>query len=155
MNPDLAEELERQGLDHELLLHRRTVTARDEATAVGIPPGEVAKTVVLVTDDGYVRAVVPASRRLDTRKARAALGDGGSHTRLATEDELGAAYPGFELGAVPPFAGPAGDRVIIDRRLAELDNIIVEAGVHDHSLRMRTNDLVRLSGAEVADISTD
>jgi Ala-tRNA(Pro) deacylase len=154
MNPDLADELERQGLEHELLMHRRTVTARDEATAVGIPPGEVAKTVVLVTDDGYVRAVVPASRRLDTHKARAALG-GGSHTRLATEEELGAAYPGFELGAVPPFAGPAGDRVIVDRRLAELDSIMVEAGVHDHSLRMRTTDLLRISGAEVADISTD
>jgi hypothetical protein len=36
-------------------------------------------------------------------------------TRLATEEELAGADPMFELGAVPPFGGPAGDRIIADR----------------------------------------
>lgn len=62
------------------------------------------------------------------------------------------AYPGFELGVVPPFGGPAGDRVVIDRALSDTEHLIVEAGVHDTSLRLRTHDLLALTSAQVADI---
>lgn len=147
----VIDELDRDGLPYELIAHPRTMTARAEASAIGIAAHEVAKTVVLATSTGYVRAVVPASERLDLHKARDLLDD--RECRLATEEELGAAYPAFELGAVPPFGGPAGDRVIVDRRLAELDAVVLEAGSHDQSVRLRTSDLLARSGAEVADIS--
>jgi prolyl-tRNA editing enzyme YbaK/EbsC (Cys-tRNA(Pro) deacylase) len=75
--------------------------------------------------------------------------------RLATEEEIAGAYPMFELGAVPPFGGPAGDVAIVDHRLAMLDMIIVEAGSHDESLRLATPDLVRIAGAQIADICFD
>jgi Ala-tRNA(Pro) deacylase len=151
MITEVIEELERLGLTYQLLPHDRTQTARAEAKAVGIAPSDVAKTVVLRTDAGYVRAVVPASERLDLTKTRELLDD--PQSRLATEEELGAAYPTFELGAVPPFGGPAGDRVVVDRMLAELDEVVLEAGSHDQSVKMRTGDLLTLSGAELADIS--
>jgi Ala-tRNA(Pro) deacylase len=147
----VIDELDRDGLRYELIAHPRTMTARAEANAIGIAAHEVAKTVVLATSAGYVRAVVPASERLDLHKARELLDD--RECRLATEEELGAAYPAFELGAVPPFGGPAGDRVVVDRRLAELDAVVLEAGSHDQSVRLRTSDLLAHSGAEVADIS--
>lgn len=154
MIPEVVAQLDRRGFDYELFPHKRTQTARQEARAVGIAAQEVAKTIVLITDEGYVRAVVPASERLDLRKTRALLGPE-AHARLATEEELGAAYPTFELGAVPPFGGPAGDRVILDRRLAQLESVTLEAGTHDQSLAMRTKDLLRVASAEVADISAD
>jgi Ala-tRNA(Pro) deacylase len=150
MITEVIEQLERQGVTYQLLPHDRTQTARAEAKAVGIAPSDVAKTVILTTEAGYVRAVVPASERLDLTKARELLDD--PHSRLATEEELGAAYPAFELGAVPPFGGPAGDRVVVDRMLAELDEVVLEAGSHDQSVKMRTSDLLTLSGAEVAEI---
>ena len=106
---------------------------------------------MLAADGGFVRAVVPASERLDLTKARALLGD--RLSRLATEEEIGAAYPSFELGAVPPFGGPAGDRVIVDRELAELDAVVLEAGSHDQSVRIRTRDLLTLANAQIGDIS--
>lgn len=151
MITEVIQELDRRGLDYELLPHERTKTARAEARAVGAAASEVAKTVVLTTDGGYVRAVLPASERLDLKRTRDLLADGSS--RLATEEELGAAYPAFELGAVPPFGGPSGDRVIVDLGLARLDRVVLEAGSHDQSVKMRTADLLALSGAEVADIS--
>jgi Ala-tRNA(Pro) deacylase len=152
MITEVIQELDRRGLDYELLPHARTQTAQAEARAVGAAANEVAKTVVLTTDGGYVRAVLPASERLDLNRTRDLLSDRSS--RLATEEELGAAYPAFELGAVPPFGGPAGDRVIVDLGLARLDRVVLEAGSHDQSVKMRTADLLALSGAEVADIST-
>ena len=151
---DLMRELTENGLDYELMAHPETVTAADEAKAIHVPPDEVAKTLVLTSDAGYVRAVVPASARLDLHKVRDVLGDGKS-TRLATEAELAAAYPMFELGAVPPFGGPDGDRTIVDRGLAEHASVVFEAGSHRESLRVKTQDLLAIAHAEIAAISVD
>jgi Ala-tRNA(Pro) deacylase len=147
---DLTLELDREDVDYELIPHARTTTATDEAWAIGVPPDEVAKTIVLTNTDGYVRAVVPASERLDVGKVRTHLRHPG-HTRLASEEELVAAYPMFELGAVPPLAGPA-NRTIVDRRLALRDSVVLEAGSHGESVRLQTKDLLKLAEAEIADI---
>ena len=106
--------------------------------------------VVLVTSNGYVRAVLPASERLDLHKARRLLGD--TTTRLATEAELALAYPTFELGAVPPIGGPVGDRVVVDKQLAFVDSVVFEAGTHSESVRLKTTDLLVLAEAEIADL---
>ena len=82
---DLQHELDRAQLDYDLIHHRRTETAGEEARAIGVPPEQVAKTVVLVSDDRYARAVLPASEHLDLHKVRQLLGD--KHARLASEAE--------------------------------------------------------------------
>jgi Ala-tRNA(Pro) deacylase len=151
---ELVGELERRGLEYELLPHRQTMTAGEEAAALGVSREQVAKTLVLATEAGYVRAVLPASARLDMHKARKLLGDAKS-TRLATEEELAGAYPMFELGAVPPFGGPAGDRAVVDRRLAEQESVVIGAGSHVESVRIKTQDLLSLTSAELADICTE
>jgi Ala-tRNA(Pro) deacylase len=150
---DLRHELDRADVDYDLIEHRRTETAGDEARAIGVPAEQVAKTIVLASGDRYVRAVLPASEGLDLRKVRELLGD--KHARLAREAELALAYPMYELGAVPPFGVPAGDRVLFERRLAEQDSLVLEAGSHNESLRLKTADLLTLSGAEVADIAAN
>ena len=147
----LSQALERAGCEYDVLDHRRTETARDEAEAVGVPPEEVAKTVVLISDDCYVRAVLSASEQLDQHKVQQLLGD--KQARLASEAELVLAYPMYELGAVPPFGVPAGDRVLFDRRLAQRDTVVLEAGSHTESLRLKTSDLLALTQADVADIA--
>ncbi len=157
MNPTvlsaLAQVLDREGIGYDVIPHARTETARDEAAALGVRTGEVAKTLVVKTPDGYARAVLPASDRINMHKLRDAL-DGGKEIRLATEDELGRDYPEFELGAVPPFGGRP-DRVVVDSRLAGRESVVLEAGSHEQSLRIETKDLLALANAQVADLSAD
>jgi Ala-tRNA(Pro) deacylase len=149
---DLRRELDRSGIEYEVIPHRRTLSAIAEAQVVGVPPEDVGKTIVLHTDGGYVRAALSASDRLDLHKVRDVLPEG-HDVRLASESELAAAYPMFELGAVPPWGGPAGDRILIDRRLADHESIVLEAGTHDESVRMRTADLLTVTGADIADLA--
>jgi Ala-tRNA(Pro) deacylase len=148
---EIHEELDRAGIDFDLIEHRRTERAGDEARAIGVPLDEVAKTIVVASGERFVRAVLPASTRLDLHKVRELLDD--NRARLASEEELVIAYPMYELGAVPPFGVPAGDRVLLDRRLAERDSVVLEAGSHSESVRLKTTDLLSLSGAEVEDIA--
>ena len=152
---DLMGLLERAGVAHELLSHERTERAAAEAEALGISTEDVAKTLVVTTSAGYVRAVVAGASRLSLAKMRNVLGSPKKQTHLATEDALSRDYPEFELGAVPPFGGARSDRVLVDRRVAERESVVVEAGSHVNSLRLRTADLIRLTKAEVVDIEED
>jgi Ala-tRNA(Pro) deacylase len=145
----LTSALDAAHLSYELIPHRRTESAAAEARAMGLDPSHVAKTLVLVTDDGFVRAVLPASERIDLARVREVVGAG--DVRLASEQALIGAYPDFELGAVPPVGGTP-DRVLVDRRLSREPTIVFEAGTHEHSVRLRTADLVAVTGATVADI---
>jgi Ala-tRNA(Pro) deacylase len=148
----LTSALNEGGVEFELLPHARTQRAADEAAALSLEPSEVAKTLVVTTAHGNVRAVLPASERIDLRKLGELVGDSKKHVHLATEDALRRDYPEFELGAVPPVGGAHADRVVLDRRLIDSDSIVLEAGSHDESMRLQTDDLLRLTRAEVADI---
>src|SRR6266699_2181777 len=119
---DLTRVLDEAGVSYELLPHAHTETAAAEAEALGLDPADVAKTLVVKTPDGYVRAVVPASQRLDLRKLRELSGGG------------------------------RRDQVVVDSRLAERESLVLEAGSHEESVRLAAADLVRVAGAEVADI---
>jgi Ala-tRNA(Pro) deacylase len=149
----LVQQLEQASVAYELIEHARTTTAAAEAHALGLEPREVAKTVVLSTPDGFLRAVLPASERLDLGKVRGLLGT--NEVQLATEMVLAGAYPEFELGAVPPLTGGDGDRVLMDRRICENEWVVLEAGTHEQSLRLQASDLVELSDAQVVDLSQD
>lgn len=155
MAADIATLLDEAGVEYELIPHPRTETAQAEAEALGLDPTEVAKTLVLKVPDGYARAVVPAANRVDLHKVRELLGVSGKQIHLASEEDLTRDYSDFELGAVPPFGGSGSDRVIVDSRVAERDSVVLEAGSHEQSVRMQTADLVRLAGAEIADISQE
>lgn len=149
----LANQLEQASIAYELIEHPRTTTAVAEARVLGVGAHEVAKTVVLTTPDGLVRAVLSASDRLDFVKVREILGT--RDVELATEAVLAGAYPEFELGAVPPLTGGDGDRALMDRPLCENDWVVLEAGTHEQSLRLRTSDLVELTDARLVDLSQD
>ena len=148
---DVTVILDEAGVEYELLPHPRTETATAEAEALGVEQADVAKTLVISTPGGYVRAVLAASERIDMHKLREHL-EGGKRIHLATEEDLGRDYPDFELGAVPPFGG-SDDRVLVDSRLADRESVVLEAGSHEQSVRIRTADLLALTRAEVADLA--
>ncbi len=152
---ELTRILDEAHVRYELVPHARTDSAVAEARALGIPPTGVAKTLIVKTPHGRVRAVVPATDRIDLGKLAGLHGEGRKEVHLVTEDELGREYPEFELGAVPPLGGQHADAVVVDRRVAERPSIVLEAGAHDESIRLAPDDLVRVAAAEVADICED
>ena len=146
----LIKELETAGIEYETIPHDRTATALAEARALHVDPAEVAKTVVLSTPKGIVRAVLPASDRVDVGKVRTTLDV--QRVDLLTESALAGAYPEFELGAVPPVGGPHGDRVLVDIGVCEHEFVVFDAGTHDTSIRIASADLVGLESVLIADI---
>jgi Ala-tRNA(Pro) deacylase len=149
---DLTGALDEAGAAYELLPHAHTESALAEAEALGLEPADVAKTLIVKTLEGYLRAVVQASGRLDERKVRDLISGSKKDVHLATEHDLRRDYPDFDLGTVPPLGGARRDPVIVDSRVAARESVVLEAGSHKQSVRIATSDLVRAAGAEVTDI---
>jgi Ala-tRNA(Pro) deacylase len=147
----LKEMLDAQGVTYEVIPHDHTERAAEEAAALGVSVEAVAKTLVLTVPDGYVRAVLPASARLDLHKVREIVGASSKKVHLASEGDLERDFPEFELGAVPPVGGRR-DPVLVDRTITELEELVFEAGNHDESVRLRFEDLERLGDVRVVDI---
>jgi Ala-tRNA(Pro) deacylase len=142
--------LERSGVRFEVVEHEATASAVAEARAAAVDPEATAKTVALHDHDGYRLAVVPASERLDVRRARDVLG-ASHHLRLATEEELEQDFPAFELGALPPF-GTSPLPEVVDVRLLRYERIVCAGGEQRRSVLMGTLDLLRITEPRVADV---
>jgi Ala-tRNA(Pro) deacylase len=142
--------LERHGVRYEVVEHDATYSAVAEARAAAADPEATAKTVALHDHDGYRLAVVPASERLDVRRARELLG-ASHHLRLATERELERDFPTFEVGAMPPF-GTEPLPEVVDVRLLGHDRIVCAGGDHRRSVLIDAVDLLRITEPRVGDI---
>lgn len=151
----LTEVLDSAGIQYEVIPHAHSETAADEARALGLPLDGVAKTLVLETAAGNIRAVLPASERISTAKLAELLDERRKGIQMVPEATLRSDYPEFEFGAVPPVGGARRDRVIVDTHVADHDSIVLEAGSHDDSIRIATADLIRVADAQVADICAE
>lgn len=143
--------LTRRGMAFEVAGHPRAVTSLEEARALGISADEVAKTVALATDRGYALLVLPASRRLDLRLAREAVGDHGA--RLATEEELQHAFANCELGALPPLGSLLGVPAYVDPEIMEHDTVIFAAASQTESVKGNPADLFRDEQVQVVPLT--
>ena len=135
----VTEHLQQRGSAFELLPHRQAYTCTDEARALGIDADEVLKTLAVRTGVVYVLVVIPASCRLDLHLLRDVLGD--HQARLASEEELGRDFPGYQLGALPPLGALLGSQVYVDPAVLEHDLVVFAAGRQTESVRMRAREL--------------
>jgi prolyl-tRNA editing enzyme YbaK/EbsC (Cys-tRNA(Pro) deacylase) len=143
------------GVSYEVVEHERAFGAASEADAAGVRPENAAKSVLLHDGKGYRLVAIQASDRLDLGKVRDLLEISRSELRLATEDEMAADFSGFELGALPPLGEMLPAPEIVDPRLLEHDRVLCNGGDHTHSILLDPSDVVRVSGAQVADVCQD
>jgi Cys-tRNA(Pro) deacylase len=127
-----------------------TPTAESAARALGSALGDIVKTLVFVCDQSYVLALVPGDRRADAQRVAAAAG--ATRARIATPEEVVEAT-GFEPGAVAPFPVLRVRRVLIDRRLLGRELVWIGGGSAQHMVGLAPEDLIRVSQAEIADLS--
>jgi prolyl-tRNA editing enzyme YbaK/EbsC (Cys-tRNA(Pro) deacylase) len=137
----VTDHLTERGVAFETIPHEQAFTSIAEAAALGINADEVAKTLVLKTARGLALAVIPGSRRLDPRLAEEATGD--RHAHLVSEQELEKAFPGFELGALPPLGSLLGAAVYVDPEVMAHETLVFAAGTQTESVRAKTADLFR------------
>jgi Ala-tRNA(Pro) deacylase len=123
-----------------VLRHEPVFTSEQAAAVRGTPLASGAKALVVKGDD-FVLFVLPADRKLDNRKARAALGT--RALRFATREEV-AQLTGLQPGSIPPFGSLFGIPTYCDPALGDNTSINFNAGDHAISVQMAYADYVNL-----------
>jgi prolyl-tRNA editing enzyme YbaK/EbsC (Cys-tRNA(Pro) deacylase) len=124
-------------------------TAQQAADALGIVVGQIAKSIIFrrQSDDAAVLVVTSGDRRVDEKKVAALLGSLGRADAAFVK-----AKTGYSIGGVPPIAHATPSVTLIDRELHRFEEIWA-AGGHPHAVFcLSPTDLVRLTGAPVADV---
>lgn len=128
-----------------------TRTADDAARAVGVEVGQIVKSLLFSVNGQTVLALISGVNRVDEHAlARAAGHDDGEVTKL--DANAVRAATGYSIGGVPPFGHPTPLSTFVDRDLLGYDAVWAAAGTPRHVFSATPSDLVRVTGASVADL---
>lgn len=138
----LMKYLDDQNVHYITISHSKAYTAQQVAQSAHISGKELAKIVIVKLDGELAMAVLPAAHRLDLDAVKTA--SGAEAVELATEDEFRGAFPGCEVGAMPPFGHLYDMDVYVDPRLAKEPVIDFNACSHRMLIQMSYADFERL-----------
>ncbi len=144
--------LDGRGINYERHTHTKTYTAQGLAHAERVSGYMVAKPVIVNTPGGYAMCVLPAPKHLDLRRAAKVLHE--TTVRLATESEMADLFPDCELGAEPPVGSMFGMKTVMDDQLEEDEMLVMQAGTHTESIKLRRDDWKKLCDPVVAPITS-
>ena len=125
--------------------------ASEAASASGIPLHEIAKTIVFLDDEARpVVGVVRADHMISRHKLESCSGS--RRLRIAP-DEIAEKTTGFPTGGIPPVGHRKRTAVYVDREVMQLQRVWCGGGTRTRLVRLRTEDIIRLSGAQACDIA--
>jgi Cys-tRNA(Pro)/Cys-tRNA(Cys) deacylase len=146
--------LERAGIPFELreyVYDERTFSAEDAAAQVGMAPETVFKTLLLCGDrTDYLFALIPAGTEVDLRGLALAC-DNKRVEMVPQRDVQG--LTGYVRGAVTVLAARHAYPVYIDETVELWSQVGVSGGAHGLEIVLAPADLLRITGAQLADIA--
>lgn len=145
----VKEYLEKEKVSYQVLEHEAAFTALETAQAQHVPGRQLIKSVIVNADGKNVMCVLPSVYKIDFDKLKSALK--ATHLHLADEKQVGALFPGYELGAEPPFGTQPEIKVIAENSLKENDSVVFNAGTHTDLIRIKMKDYERLAHPIFAD----
>jgi Cys-tRNA(Pro)/Cys-tRNA(Cys) deacylase len=124
----------------------------EAAAALGIAPQRIFKTLIATIDGRLVCAVVPVAGRLDLKALAAVVG--GKRAAMA-EPAAAQRATGYVLGGISPLGHKSRLPVVVDDSAQQFPTVYVSAGRRGLQVELAPADLVRLTSATLAPITSD
>ena len=146
--------LEREGVPHtvhayEVDQHVRSY-GQAAAAAMGVEPERMLKTLLATVDGRLVCGVVPVAGTLDLKALAGAVG--GKRGAMA-DPAVAERSTGYVVGGISPLGQRTRLPTVVDETAELWDTVVVSGGRRGLSVELAPADLVRLTGAVVADVS--
>ena len=130
--------------------HAAVFTSEEAAAVRGATLASGAKALVCKANGEFVMFVVPADRKIDSKRLRKQYSMRG--LRFANREEV-FALTGLEPGSIPPFGRLFGLPTWCDERLADEPRINFNAGDHCISVNLRFADFQRVETPQMAEFT--
>ncbi|MFL6046397.1 MAG: YbaK/EbsC family protein [Propionibacteriaceae bacterium] len=132
------------------MLGEAVTTARAAAQHLGCPVGAIANSLIFSTDGGEPLLIMTSgAHRVDTIKVGDRLG---VELRRASPDFV-REHTGQPIGGVAPVGHPKPIRTLVDRALADFDELWAAGGVPHAIFPLSYHELLTLTGGVEADVS--
>jgi Cys-tRNA(Pro) deacylase len=146
----VREFLARNGLDGIIRETDETIrTVEDAARAVGVPPEEILKSILLLSDEEPVLALMSGPNRVDMSKIKSRLG---ARKVSMARPEWVFRFSGYKVGGVPPVGYENQPLTLLDESLFQYDTVWAAAGTDHAFFPVEPDELLRLTGGTVCDI---
>ncbi len=145
---ELTDFLKKNGIFYELNTHEPVYTSEQAAKVRGVLLKTGVKAMVLKGKD-FILALVPGDKKVDIRKLGKITGN---EIRFAKPSEV-LEVTGCEVGSVHPFGNLFNLKVYADPRILESKFINFNAGLHTHSIKMKSKDLIDLVKPELGNFA--
>ena len=142
--------LQQKGVPFGVLRHEPVYTSEQAAAVRGTPLSSGAKALVMKAGDRFVMLVLPADRKLDSRKAKTGLAV--KALRFASKEEV-ESLTGLQPGSIPPFGSLFSLPTYCEPALAENPSINFNAGDHAISIQMSYTDYAAVEKPDALVIS--
>jgi Ala-tRNA(Pro) deacylase len=146
----VQDKLQQTGITFTVLRHTPVYTSEEAAAVRGTSLASGAKALIVKAGEAFVLLVLPADRKLDSRKARAALGV--KALRFATREEV-EQLTGLQPGSIPPFGSLFGLSTSCDPALAANVSINFNAGDHAISVQVSYADFIAVEKPRMAELT--
>ena len=120
------------------------------AQALGVPPGEVLKTLMVRADGRPACVILASDREVAMKKLAAALGAKSAEMMKPADAER---LTGYRVGGVSPFGQKKPAPTVLDAAAAELAEVFVNGGQRGLQVRLAPAEIVRATGAIVAPVT--
>jgi Cys-tRNA(Pro)/Cys-tRNA(Cys) deacylase len=119
------------------------------AADLDVEPARMLKSLVAKAGDELVFALVAADAALSPKKLAAAAG---AKQAVMAEPKEAERATGYQVGGISPLGSRKQLPVFLDASAEDFPRICLNAGNRGHIVEVATADLVRLTGATVADL---
>lgn len=142
--------LTQQNIPFDVLRHEPVFTSEDAARVRGTSLASGAKALICKADDAFTMFVLPADRRLDSKRLR--RDHGIKSLRFASRDEV-LGLTGLTPGSIPPFGSLFQLTTWCDEQLREQPRINFNAGDHGISISLNIADYLQAEQPRLANLS--
>jgi Cys-tRNA(Pro)/Cys-tRNA(Cys) deacylase len=125
---------------------------RHAASALGVAPARMLKTLLLAVDGKPACAVLPVDRELSLKKFAAALGGKQAALLPAAAAER---VTGYHLGGISPFGQKKRLPLVLERSVLEQAQVLCNAGQRGLQLELAPQAVAQLPGAICAVIVSE
>jgi len=148
----LQQYLKKNGADAEFFkFEEHTMTVDAAVSRLGVSRKNIIKSILFIDDSGSpVLGVVVGDKKVDEQKL--ALACGAKSVRRANPVEV-KEFTGYDVGAVPPIGHKKEIKTFVDGKVMALSRVIGGGGEINTLLEMNTEDVRRLTNAQVKHIS--
>jgi Cys-tRNA(Pro) deacylase len=145
----LREYLDNKEVWYKIHQKESTVHTADAAAKTGILLERITKSLVCLAGEEGIVCIIPGNCKLDTKKVQKILGN---EIKICPYKKAHK-FSGYNPGATPPCFYENISKVIIDKKVLEMETTYGGGGTNKSLLEIKPRDIVVLNDAAIEDIT--